>query len=120
MLAGPTPAAKARPFEPAALLTVATVGSEELQVTSAVRSWVELSVYTPVAVNCSLRPAALAGLGGVTWMDARVAAVTPSDTAGEVIAPRVALMLVDPTVAADARPLEPDALLIEATPGLDD
>jgi hypothetical protein len=32
------------PFEPAALLTVATFASEELQVTDAVRSWVELSV----------------------------------------------------------------------------
>ena len=40
----PTPAAVARPFEPAALLTVATVSSEEAQVTCAVRSCVELSV----------------------------------------------------------------------------
>jgi hypothetical protein len=34
----------ASPFEPAALLTAATFASEELQVTEAVRSWVELSV----------------------------------------------------------------------------
>jgi hypothetical protein len=34
----------ASPFEPAALLMVATPVDEELQVTEAVRSWVELSV----------------------------------------------------------------------------
>jgi hypothetical protein len=34
----------ASPFEPAALLMVATPLDEELQVTDAVRSWVELSV----------------------------------------------------------------------------
>ena len=39
----PTPAAVARPFEPAALLTVATAVSDEAQVTSVVRSCVELS-----------------------------------------------------------------------------
>ncbi len=40
----PTPAVIARPFESAALLTIATALSDEDQVTSAVRSCVELSV----------------------------------------------------------------------------
>ena len=40
----PAPAAVARPFESAALLTVATASSDEAQVTSVVRSCVELSV----------------------------------------------------------------------------
>ena len=40
----PAPAAIARPFEPASLLTVATASLDEAQVTSAVRSCVESSV----------------------------------------------------------------------------
>ena len=40
----PRPAVVARPFEPAALLTVATALSDDAQVTCAVRSSVELSV----------------------------------------------------------------------------
>src|SRR4029077_18907238 len=60
------------------------------------------------------------GLGGVTWIDASVAAVTASDTAGDTIPPRVALTLVDPMPAAGASPVEPDALLIVATAGSED
>ena len=48
----PTPPAEARPAEPAVLLIAATLASEEAQVTIEVRFWVDLSVYTPVAVNC--------------------------------------------------------------------
>ena len=48
----PTPAIVARPFEPASLLTVAAAVLVDAQVTWAVRSCVELSVKTPVAVNC--------------------------------------------------------------------
>ena len=40
----PTPTVVASPFEPAALLTVATALSEDAQVTCAVRSCVELSL----------------------------------------------------------------------------
>ena len=39
----PVPAVAARPFEPAALLMVATAVLDELQVTELVRFWVELS-----------------------------------------------------------------------------
>jgi hypothetical protein len=40
----PTPAATTMPFEPATLLTLATAALEVAQVTSAVKSLVELSV----------------------------------------------------------------------------
>jgi hypothetical protein len=43
--------AVASPWEPAALLKVATAPVVGAQVTNVVRSWVELSVYVPVAVN---------------------------------------------------------------------
>ena len=64
-------------------LTVATLLSEEAQVTAAVRSWVVLSVKVPVAVNCSVSPLAMLGFGGVTAMDTSVAAVTVNVAAGE-------------------------------------
>jgi hypothetical protein len=44
IVVAPTAIEVARPFEPTALLTVAIPVDEELQVTDAVRSWVELSV----------------------------------------------------------------------------
>jgi hypothetical protein len=48
------PAARqaAVPLVPAILLIVAVVGSEELQITVAVISWLVVSEYIPVAVNC--------------------------------------------------------------------
>src|SRR5947209_6568348 len=42
----------ARPCMPPALETVATAGADDAQVTRPLRSFVELSVYVPVAVNC--------------------------------------------------------------------
>ena len=48
----PIDALVARPSVPDALLTLATPTLEELQVAEVVRSWVELSVYVPVAENC--------------------------------------------------------------------
>jgi hypothetical protein len=44
MLLVPLPSAVPRPLEPVALLTLATPASEDAQVTTEVRSWVELSV----------------------------------------------------------------------------
>src|SRR5690242_17040758 len=111
----PTPAAVARPLDPPALLMLATLALSDAQVTVVVRSCVELSVYTPVAVNCSVRPLAIDGLGGVTWIDTSVAAVTVSTALGEVTPLRAALMLLVPTPAAVATPLEPPALLMLAT-----
>ena len=120
MLVVPTPAAVARPFEPDALLTAAMLLSEEAQVTAAVRSWVVLSVKVPVAVNCSVSPLAMLGFGGVTWIADSVAPVTVRVVSGEVTLPRLALMLAEPTAVADARPLEPGALLMLAMLESDD
>ena len=110
----PTAAAEARPFEPEALLTVAMLVSEEAQVTTEVRSWVVLSVKVPVAVNCSVSPLAMLGLGGVTAIDTSVAAVTVSVAAGETTRPEEAVISVVPTPTAVAKPLEPTALLMLA------
>jgi hypothetical protein len=58
-----------------ALLIVATPGFEELHVTDVVISFVVLSVWVPVAVNCCLAPQIMLGLPGVTDIAARVAEV---------------------------------------------
>src|ERR1043165_2790943 len=84
MLLAPTPEAVATPLDPPALLMLATLALSDAQVTVVVRSCVELSVYTPVAVNCSVRPLAIDGLGGVTWIEASGAAGTVSKALGEV------------------------------------
>src|SRR5262245_19152155 len=114
MLLLPTPAADARPCEPAALLTVATVPSDEAQVTCVVRSCVELSVNNPVAANCCVRPFAMLGAADDTSIETRVASVTVK-VASPVTPPLVADRVVLPTPAADASPCEPAALLTVAT-----
>jgi hypothetical protein len=62
----------------------------------------------PVAVNCCVNPFAMLGLGGVTWIDTSVAAVTASRALAMMTVVMAALM-----VAADARhhcePAEPAA-----------
>ena len=68
-----------------------------------------------MAMNCSPRPLAIPGLGGVTWIEASVAVVTVRAAFGEVTPPKLALTEVAPVVAAVARPLDPDALLMVAT-----
>src|SRR6186713_685444 len=84
----PTSAPVARPSEPAAFEIVATAVSDELQVTAVVRSCVEASVYTPVAVNCCVVPLAMPGRAGVTSIETSVAAeivnVVEPETAPEV------------------------------------
>jgi hypothetical protein len=93
----------ASPAEPAVLLIEATAVFEETQVTELVRSCVEESVNTPMAVNCSVLPLATLRAAGVTPMDTSEADVTV-----RVIVPdmpeRVALSVVDPDVTALARP----------------
>ena len=78
MVVNPTPTAVARPSEPSALLIVAKVSADELQVTCVVRSWVVLSEYVPVAVYCRVNPLAMLWLAGVTEIELSVAAVTVS------------------------------------------
>src|SRR5712692_11651405 len=64
----------ARPFDPLALLIVATPGLDELQVTWVVRSCFVLSLKIPVAVNCCVSPSGRLGLAGVTAIVDSVAA----------------------------------------------
>lgn len=55
---------------------VATVVVDEVQVTELVRFCALASEYVPVAVNCCVAPWTIAGLEGVTAIDASVAAET--------------------------------------------
>ena len=110
----------AEPFDPLALLIEATTGFELPQVTDVVRFCVLESLYVPTAVNCSVVPAAMLGLTGVTAIETKVAAVTVKVTAGELTALSAAVTDVAPGVSVVARPLDPAALLIDATAGFDD
>src|SRR5208282_4375088 len=65
MLGLPAATPVARP----AAVIVATPGAEELQATEAVRFCVLPSLLVPVAVNCSVFPAAIEGFAGVTAME---------------------------------------------------
>lgn len=91
------------PCEPAALLTVATELSDDDHVVVAVRSWVVLSVYVPVAVNCWVVPFALVGFVGVTLIETSVAAVTVKFVE-PFTAPDVAVIVTVPLFTAEANP----------------
>jgi hypothetical protein len=103
----------ANPFDPAALLIVATPVVAELQVTDAVISCVVLLEKVPVAVNICVAPFAIEGLPGVTAIDTNVAAVIVSVVDPDIL-PDNALIVVAPVVTEVATPLEPAALLIAA------
>lgn len=49
--------------------TVETLESDELQVAVAVRSWVLLLLYVPIAFICWLWPGVRLALAPVTWME---------------------------------------------------
>ena len=55
-------------------LMLATVMTEEFQVTELVKFLLLPSLYFPVAVNCWLPPLLICALGGVTVMEVRVGA----------------------------------------------
>jgi len=114
MVVVPTAEPLAKPFEPLALLIAAVLELDELQLTDEVRFWVVLSLYMPVAVNCSFVPLAMLGFGGVIASETRVAADTVSGVEPDTL-PSVALTVVMPCAVAVARPLEPEALLIESS-----
>ena len=79
-----------------------------------------------MAVNCSVRPAAILGVGGVTLMDTNCADVTVNVAVPETVSLgaagplNIAVMVVEPATAEVARPCEPAALLMLATFGLED
>lgn len=110
----PTPVAVARPFWPAVLLTVAAAPVEGLQSTEAVRFWVVLSLYVPVAVNCSWVPLAMLGFTGVTAMEVNMAAVIWRLMEAET-PPRDAVSAAVPTCCPSTTPCEPAALLTVTT-----
>ena len=113
----PTNSDVTNPLKPTALLMVATVGAEEVQVTDDVRFCVVASVNIPVAINCCVVPRAILGLTGVTPMDTRVAAVTVSVAVPAFpVAGSVAVIVMGPPMAnAVASPFKPAALLMVAT-----
>lgn len=85
------------------MLIVAHELSDDDHVAVAVRSWVVLSEYVPVAVNCCVVPFALAGLVGVTLIETSVADVTVKPVV-PLTAPDVAVMVTDPVLSAEASP----------------
>ena len=110
----PTPTAVASPFDPAALLTVATPAVEELQVASEVKTCVVLSENVPVAVNCCVDPVVSEKTGGSTAIEINIAGVTVKVVDPDLL-PSVAVIVVDPTTTGVTNPFEPAALLMAAT-----
>ena len=105
MVARPALMAVANPLA----LTIATDGSDEVQVTWVVISWLVPSENAPAAINCWTAPTGvLGGLAGVKVMEDRVAEVTVRVVLPEIL-PEVAVMIAvpaEPSVAV-ARPLVP-------------
>jgi hypothetical protein len=121
MVVEPTSTDVARPLEPEVLLMAATLVFEEFQATEEEISCVELSVNVPMAMNCWSFPSTMLGFTGVTVIEESTAGVTVRVTGGiEVMLVNVARMVVVPIPMAVANPREPAALLIVATPMLDE
>ncbi len=70
-------------------------------------------------MNCLVVPSAMLGLAGVTAIETSDAAVTVSVVEPEM-PPDTAVIVVEPVATEVARPLEPAALLIVATPVLEE
>jgi len=98
----PAARALARPFVGAVLLMPATVALEEFQVTCELKSCALLSVNVPVALNCCVVPGAIDMVAGVTAMETRESVTVR--VAVPLTVPEVAVMLVDPTAMAVAKP----------------
>jgi hypothetical protein len=103
----------ALPFDPVALLMVATDAAEEAQLTDAVRPCVLLSEKVPVAVNCCVVPRKIEGLAGVTAIETRVTSVTVRVVEPEMF-PDVAVIVVVPAAIEAAFPFDPAVLLMVA------
>ncbi len=72
-----------------------------------------------MAVNCWFVPFAMLGLAGVIARDMSVAGVIVSVVDPDML-PNTAVIVVEPVATGVAIPLEPVALLIVATPVLDE
>ncbi len=86
------------------LLTVATELADEVHFTVLLRFCVLPSLYVPVALNCWLIPSGTDAVAGVTESLVKTAAVTVN-RAEPVIAPDLALIVVDPGARLVANPL---------------
>ena len=84
---------------------VATPVVRENQLTELVMFCVELSLYVPVAVNCSVAPFVILGFAGVTAIDDSVGPVTLR-MVEPVTAPDIAWIIDMPAPTAVARPVE--------------
>jgi hypothetical protein len=93
---------------------IATVASDELHVTTVVRSCVLPSVYVPVALNCCVVPRAIVGLCGVIAIDASTAGFTISGTAA-LTPPELIPIVVVPVPSVVASPAVPAESLMVAT-----
>ncbi len=87
----------ANPLKLAALLIVATLRADEVQVTDAVIFPVELFEKVPVAVNCSVVPRAILAFTGVIAIDTSVGAGAldppPQPAARTRISKRIGILL---------------------------
>jgi hypothetical protein len=86
-------------------LMVAAAELDDDQMTVEVRSWVLLSLNTPMAVNCFVVPTAMVEFAGVTDTETRVAAVTVRD-ALPLTDPEVAEIVAVPAPVVWANPVE--------------
>lgn len=85
------------------LLTVATGVADEVHAAVLVKFWVVPLLYVPVAVNCSVYPAATEAVVGLTEIEVNTAAVTVS-AAEPLIVPEVAVMVAVPCATLVDKP----------------
>lgn len=91
----PLPVLAAIPLLPGVLLTVATLGADELQWTELVRFWAVPSVKVPSAVNAWFNPKGIAAVAGLTAIETTEAGVTVSSV-DPPIPPSVAVIVAVP------------------------
>jgi len=110
----PTPVAT-----PLTVMVILVVSDDDHVAVSVIFCVVE-SLKVPVAVNGCWVWKTMAGFGGVTAMETRVADVTVKVAGGLVTDPNVAVMDVVPEARPPASPCVPGALLIVATVAIDE
>lgn len=91
----PLPVLAAIPLLPEVLLTVATLGADELQWAELVTSCVEPSVKVPTAVNAWFIPNGIAAVAGLTVIVTTEAGVTVSSV-DPLVPPRVVVIVAVP------------------------
>ena len=115
----PRPVAVTVPMVGALLLTTATVGKVEAQVTCVVKFCVELSENIPIATNGWLTPFAMFGAFGVISIAVSKAPVTLRVVL-PVMLPLAAEIVTLPAPVAVASPFDPEAVLMLARLAFDE